>query len=271
MKTMEVIAKENDGKTDDPHRHNFYTVILAQEVSGEHVIDFVSYDFQSPSVFFVAPGQVHQVVTQGVPKGYVFLFTQDFLIKNEISDHVIKDLNLFRSYGESPPLELNGVQLSKLQNIAEWIKKNYESSTPHQYEKIGALMKLFLLECAEACSIPPLEHLHRQGAEQLLRKFKRYVDQEYTQQHKVGFYADQLNVSASHLNKSVKKFTGSSAKEFIQKRITTEAKRLALYSDLSSKEIGFQLGFEDPAHFSAFFKNCTGTNFTEYRAHQVKA
>jgi AraC family transcriptional activator of pobA len=31
------------------------------------------------------------------------------------------------------------------------------------------------------------------------------------------------------------------------------------------KEIAFQLGFDDVAHFSKFFKNVSGLNFTEYR------
>jgi len=30
------------------------------------------------------------------------------------------------------------------------------------------------------------------------------------------------------------------------------------FTDLSNKEIGYSLGFMEPAHFSAFFKNCTG-------------
>ena len=42
-----------------------------------------------------------------------------------------------------------------------------------------------------------------------------------------------------------------------QKRIITEAKRLFYYTDKSVKEIANDLGFEDVAHFSKFFKNCT--------------
>ncbi|MBL4708824.1 MAG: helix-turn-helix domain-containing protein, partial [Flavobacteriales bacterium] len=48
------------------------------------------------------------------------------------------------------------------------------------------------------------------------------------------------------------------AKEYIQSRIITEAKRLLYFSKLSNKQIGYELGFGEPANFSAFFKKCTG-------------
>ncbi len=40
----------------------------------------------------------------------------------------------------------------------------------------------------------------------------------------------------------------------IQERIFLEAKRLLIYTNKSSKEIAYELGFEDVAYFSNFFK-----------------
>ncbi len=44
-----------------------------------------------------------------------------------------------------------------------------------------------------------------------------------------------------------------------------EAKRLAMYSDANMKMVAYALGFEDPSHFSKFFKNAAGLNFSEYK------
>jgi AraC-like DNA-binding protein len=60
--------------------------------------------------------------------------------------------------------------------------------------------------------------------------------------------------------------TGKTAKEHIQARIALEAKRLLHFSDLSVKEIGFQLGFPEPANFSAFFKKCTGSSPSNFKS-----
>jgi AraC-like DNA-binding protein len=85
-------------------------------------------------------------------------------------------------------------------------------------------------------------------------------------QHKmVAEYAEELSVSPNHLNEIVKKVSGFPASHHIRQRVLLEAKRLAAYSGASMKEIAYSLGFEDIAHFSKFFKNLSGSNFTSYK------
>jgi len=44
-----------------------------------------------------------------------------------------------------------------------------------------------------------------------------------------------------------------------------EAKRLLVHTNLSIKEIGGELGFEDPAYFVRYFKKNTETTPVEFR------
>jgi AraC-like DNA-binding protein len=44
-----------------------------------------------------------------------------------------------------------------------------------------------------------------------------------------------------------------------------EAKRRAAFEEYSMKEIAYYLGFWDPADFSKYFKNSSGTNFTDFK------
>jgi AraC-like DNA-binding protein len=67
------------------------------------------------------------------------------------------------------------------------------------------------------------------------------------------------------LNRIVKKLSGFPVSYHIQQQIVLEAKRLAHYSDRSMKEIAYMLGFEDLAHFSKFFKNNSGMNFSNFK------
>jgi YesN/AraC family two-component response regulator len=41
--------------------------------------------------------------------------------------------------------------------------------------------------------------------------------------------------------------------------------RLHRYSDLSVKEVAYELGYEDVAHFSKFFKKNQGAAFSDFR------
>ena len=133
-------------------------------------------------------------------------------------------------------------------------------------EAVGSLVKLFLIQSNNLCS------LHKQNNPQflettnhLLRTFKNLLNKHYATKHKVSDYADMLAVTADYLNKIVKSITGKSAKDHIQSKIITEAKRTLLFSSLSNKELSYELGFDEAAHFNNFFKKSTGLTPTEFR------
>jgi AraC family transcriptional activator of pobA len=44
-----------------------------------------------------------------------------------------------------------------------------------------------------------------------------------------------------------------------------EAKRQAIHANVSMKEIAYLLGFEDHSHFSKYFKNNSGMNFSSFK------
>ena len=82
----------------------------------------------------------------------------------------------------------------------------------------------------------------------------------------VSDYASELAVTADYLNKTVKNSTGKSAKEHIQSKLIVEAKRTLLFTNISNKELSYQLGFEESAHFNNFFKKTTGITPSDFRA-----
>ena len=68
---MEDIYSKRNGKTDEPHRHNFYTVLIINKAKGLHKIDFNTYELSNQQIFFVAPGQVHQVIESEKSIGFL--------------------------------------------------------------------------------------------------------------------------------------------------------------------------------------------------------
>lgn len=75
IKTMEEIDDQLGGIADTPHRHNYYTIIWPVEATGKHIIDFREYLILPNHLFFVSPEQVHQIITDPAPTGFVILFT----------------------------------------------------------------------------------------------------------------------------------------------------------------------------------------------------
>ena len=266
LRTMEEIADRQQGIADDPHRHNYYSVIWPFSGSGRHVIDFNEYPILPHHIFFVSPNQVHQIISGPETMGLVILFTPEFLMKNSIQEDFISNLRLFRDSSETPALPLSGPRLGNLMLFAGHIKDAYKSDQEMKMETIGAYLKLLLIECNSHCSLFPNTNTQDlEVGKSMVRRFKNLVETRFSQWHQVKDYAGALNVSPNYLNEVIKSNIGTSAKDFIQHRILLEAKRTAVFTAKSSKEIAFELGFDDPSHFSKFFKTGAGQSLLEFK------
>ncbi len=248
---IEAKRRETD-KIEEPHRHNFYTIIWTIKASGKHTIDSNTIDIQNDMLFFIHPEQVHQVESEDKsPEVLAILFTEEFLIKNGLTTQFFNGLNLFSLEGK-----INFIQLdenAEIKKLVHVLQEVYQSNEHFKEAKLSAYLKLFLLESFNLKSNKPIESIGEMQPE-IVSRFKNLVEQRYQECHKVSEYADKLTISANYLNEIIKKNTGRTAKEHIQNRLSSEAKRLSFFTQLSAKEIGFKLGFNDPSHFAKFSK-----------------
>ncbi len=263
---MGEIYDQAEGKTDVPHRHDYYTVLLIEQAEGTHLVDYKTYSFQPLQVFFVSPGQVHQVAANTKPDGSVFTFSRDFLVANNIPESFITNINLFQAFGDAPPLQLDQLTFERLQAIIKQMRECLPMELTYRSRALGALLQLFLIHCNNSSTINPRQLDEENAGVCILRDFKHLVEQRYSEWHKVNDYAAEVHLSSKYLSQTVKQFTGKSAKEFIQDRLLLEAKRLLLHTDLTAKEIAYRIGFEEPLHFSSFFKKKAGISPTQFRA-----
>ncbi len=264
MDRMETIFDRSEGKTDHPHRHQYYTVLVVKEGEGEHTIDFAAQPIGPRQVHFVAPGQVHQVKTPVRPLGAVITFTTDFLLLNNIPTSFISDINLFRAFGDHPPLELLAEPFERVWGIVGQMEEQWSQQRPHRDRALGALLQLFLIHCYQHCQLPVADPVQDRQVG-ILRAFKQLVEGHFRQWHKVREYAEALHLHPRYLSQTIKSLTGDTPKSLIQDRLGLEAKRYLLHTELSIKEIAYRLGYEEPLHFSGFFKKQVGHSPSEFR------
>lgn len=266
LKRVEDLYLKSNGEPDSPHRHDYYTILFFEKGNGIHVVDFMKYKIEDNSIYFILPGQMHQVILTAEPKGWVMTFTEEFLISNSIPDKLINDIYLFNDYGQSPPLSINDKQMPVYLNIVSQMELFTSTLESYTLDAIGSLVKIFLIQSNNHCSLIKTNNPQLiETSNHLLRTFKQLLNKHYASHHMVSDYAGMLSVTADYLNKTVKNITGKSAKDHIQSKLITEAKRSLLFSNLSNKELSYELGFDESAHFNNFFKKTTGQTPTEFR------
>lgn len=266
-RTMQENHKQMKALKPVPHRHDFYTVLLVEKACGFHNIDYVQYKMTPGLVFFVGPGQVHQVIVNNdAPRGDILMFSDEFLTRSFINKDFITNLGLFSGDAGTPPIKVPAESFKSLLGFSAAIKEAFNDTSPYKFDVIAANLKLFLIECNKYAIKPNDENPQNlQAGRTILKEFRELLDSKYKEWHKVSEFAKQMHINPDYLNSVIKNNIGKTAKEMIFERIALEAKRLGLHTSLTSKEIAYELGYDDPSHFSKFFKKESGESFTTFR------
>ena len=92
----------------------------------------------------------------------------------------------------------------------------------------------------------------------------------HTTERSLAFYADKMNLSIKALSNQVQAKMSTSSGQLIRLEIVNTAK-LMLIEGESISSISRRLGFEEPNHFSRFFKHYAGTTPTAFRTSIARA
>jgi AraC family transcriptional regulator, transcriptional activator of pobA len=247
-----------------PHSHSYYMIYWPSNSIGKHIIDQNEYPLEPDRIYFIKPGQIHQIITSPKPAGTFIFFTPEFFAVNSIRGDFISNLELFNNSEETISLSTHTV--NRLKEYVQAMMNAFLSSGKLKYDIIESYLKLFLVECNEQYSFVANNTTADSARENALTlTFKSLVDEHFGEWRLVKNYADKMNITSNYLSEVVKRGTGQPPKAHIQARLALEAKRLLLFTGLSIKEIGFELGFDDPARFSRFFKDSTGMSLQSFR------
>lgn len=109
---------------------------------------------------------------------------------------------------------------------------------------------------------------HAAGPRKLrqIQQFKTLLDRDFRAHRPVQAYADALGLTAGQLSRICREVLGMSALDVIHARLVHEAQRELVYTVGSIQQLASELGFEDDAYFSRFFKRHTGLSPREFRA-----
>lgn len=247
--------------TTQPHRHNYFELFIFDKGEGIHDIDFTTFEIVPKSIHIVAPGQVHQVRRELDTNGYVILFDMaqiqsDSAAAEFLFDHMSYSVNEF-----NPTYIFSGKIAEQVMYTAETIWSDYNSDNNLKNEFLKNHLNLLCITCLRSVSENSFD---KSPNDDTYRKFRQLLRSNFKTIKKVKEYASTLGVSDKKLNEIVQRKTGLTCSALIYNQVILEAKRL-LNTNLSAKEVAYELAFEDPAHFSKFFKSQTGISPSQFQ------
>ena len=251
-----------------PHLHDFYSIFWIESGEAIHATEFVEYSLKADTILFVPPGLKHRMYLDKTVGGIYILFNEDFIRYNRKNHVPLTDYRLFNNPEFKSLIKVFPEKRDKLKKITEFIFDEFLNTDDYSEDIVLNLLHLFLLESRRIFDQQnDLEVPEEPDStpDVTIIRFKQLIEENYTIRKNVSPYAEMLNMNASCLNELTKRITGITAGELIRNRVIDETKKLLYSSNLSGKEIAFQLGFDDPAYFSRFFKKYTGTTLKAFR------
>ena len=236
-----------------PHQKNHFFILIVEAGQLDLLIEEKVHKLKVGKISVVFPGQVHSVQNFSEDiSGKIILFDEVLfcsdILKNELS-----------SYNVNLSNQLNCTVLANKEFIEslhtiDLVQDIYQNPSQIKKEQARFYIKSFLLSLIESIhGQHPILGQHSID-QPLYVQFKKLLNQYYKEERTVNYYAEKLAVTPKKLNTVIKKHCGETAIHAIHNRILTEIKRQLMFSDITHKEIAFDLGFNSPAALNKFVK-----------------
>lgn len=258
-----------------PHRHSFHEIVYVTGGTGTHVLDEDRRPLCPPHLCFITPGQVHYWDGVHGLRGWVVLFTDDFLLAHP------GDRDALARLGERPWLRPGPDDAARLSGLIGEMLREYGERAPSFTSVLQAQLHILIARALRMSA--PHDAPGPGGAPGsgdtgagrtdfvsgrsalVAREFTRLLAQPGSLGRSVRSYADELGVSVGHLTELVKRGTGRTPGRLIRHAQTVEAKRLLSGSELTVTQVARRVGFGDPAYFCRFFRRETGLSPGDFR------
>ncbi|MEZ5018343.1 MAG: helix-turn-helix domain-containing protein [Flavipsychrobacter sp.] len=214
---------------------NQYCLLFIREGDGLFQIDFKNYGYSSGKAIFLSPGQYFQLLS-----GHFRIEVLDFPANSV--QQVVNSRLLFKhlvsvgyvKVNDFEQLETKQSSVVLLSNaINRWVEQNPFSATMSEVE--------------------------------LLFDLKDVVDVKFREPITLKDIAGFLNEAPNRIQSLSKEKLCYTVLQLKQKKILLEAQRKVVFTDMSTKEIAYELGFKDAAYFNKFFKLHTNMAPHEFR------
>jgi AraC-like DNA-binding protein len=225
-------------------------------------VDHEDISLENQTPILIKPGSIVESNLSQIEIGYILLFEEDFF-SLRYNNNVLHDFEILQTQG---PIVSHHSFADKVAwaELFKLMHKAYNSNEAHCLHVMRSYLNIILNELNKEQRLECTTHELNSG-KQLVRHFEQLIEKEFTQHKLPSYYADQLHITPSYLNKITREFIGTTAGELIRKRIMIEAQRQLHYSSKTVSEISDALGFDNVSYFVTFFKKHSGVSPEKFR------
>lgn len=247
-----------------PHKHPLMGQITYWfKGAGRYRIEDRTWNFSAPAISFVPSNVVH---------GFEVDEQSDAIVVS-ISDDLLRAMAPQVDLSLTEPVLLSGEAdtpgFSRIGALLSMVMDEYSGGAAASERVMAGLIGVVLSLMARLGGAVGFEAAAPVVA--LGLELRRAIDRHYREDWPVGRYVETLATTPHLLDKAARTVFGQTVKDMVLERRLLEAKRLLRFTIRPMEDIGREIGFEDPAYFSRFFRKRTGLSPTDWRRQNSEA
>ncbi|MDX3452679.1 AraC family transcriptional regulator [Streptomyces sp. ME02-8801-2C] len=243
-----------------PQRPDFHHLLTLTGGDLRHVVDFNGYALRPGSWLWVRPGQVHQWGDITQAEGTLILFRQDVLDPATATAARVDDPH---APVVTTPVTADAEAVTM---AAEHLNREFQALGRLPLDvHIAALRHLLAVLLLRLAHLTVPVGGPAPDPDETYLRFRDAVERHFTATRRVEDYAQLLGYSGRTLARATLANAGLSAKEFIDRRVVLEAKRLLAHGDETAAQISDHLGFVTASQFSKYFMQRTDQTPIDFR------
>lgn len=258
----------------EAYRVNAIAFWFCLQGEAELVYNMEEHRIGPGGLIIVPPNSIAELrVIEPISEGYVMLVDPLYMTETDLNLKKIINVMLDQNIRQGA-LTLNEADCDRMQKAFELALATVanDAQTPFRDDVVQTMIKLLLYKVCEIVAtqnrISEVSNTATSRSEEYFRRFIRELTEHYLERRNVTYYADQLCISSRYLTTIVRRVSGHSVTDWMNRYVMMEARYLLKYSEMSIQEIAYRLNFPNQSFFGKYFKQHAGVSPSAYRQQQ---
>ena len=255
----------------EPIRIDAIALILCTEGCIECSCNLEEFHVEAGSLLLLPPKSL--ILGRGSSSRYAGqIVIMDTAYLGECNLNVSRFTSFMVQHVDNTCVKLTQQEQSRLMQCIELLNQviRDEVTSPFREDIIRSMVEMLIYTVCEDFS----RHSTNEESGNISRQksyFHQFIHElsaHYAERQGVGFYAEKLCISARYLTTIVRRVSGLTVTDWMNRYLIMEAKYLLKYSELSIQEVAYRLSFPDQSFFGKYFKQHVGVSPSHYRNNQ---
>ena len=253
-----------------PYKNSFFEIVYIEKGSGRQCINTHEFEYHSGNIFLLPPLDCHLFKIEEPTKFHFIRFTDHYFLKDtgqaDYKSWFDQITYILANYNKVPgDIIASERERQFIINNINFIYQEYLTTDNYSSPIITGSIVSILNILARS-----IEKRYVESANASNNRFGdvlRYINTHLSDSEKlrIPILAEQFNISKSYFSEYFKKKAGISLADYILKSKLKIVETKVLHTDLSLKEIAWQMNFTDSSHLARSFKKVYGKTVKEFK------